>query len=108
MKALVVSEINKYGIENVNLDPTKAGELLIKMAATGVCHSDLSFINGTIPQPMAVVVGHEGAGIADPVGEGVAEFETGDHLVFYTFDDAPQAFIDMENNLNARGVILFD
>ncbi len=81
MKALVVTDLNKYGIESVNLDPPKAGEIMIKMAATGVCHSDLSVINGTIPVPMQVVIGHEGAGIVEQVGESVTEFEVGDHVV---------------------------
>ncbi|MFQ5416133.1 MAG: zinc-binding dehydrogenase, partial [Myxococcota bacterium] len=53
----------------------------IKMAATGVCRSDLSVINGGLPLPKPVVLGHEGAGIVDEVGEGVTDFSVGDHVV---------------------------
>ncbi len=81
MKAVVVNEIDSYATEEVTLDPPKAGELLIKMKATGVCHSDLSLINGTIPMPLPCVLGHEGAGIVEEVGEEVTQFEVGDHVV---------------------------
>jgi S-(hydroxymethyl)glutathione dehydrogenase/alcohol dehydrogenase len=81
MKAVVTSENDKYSVEEVTIDPPKAGELVIKMAATGVCRSDLSVINGTIPLPKPIVLGHEGAGIVDAVGEGVTEFAVGDHVI---------------------------
>jgi len=81
MKALVTSENDKYSVEEVTLDPPKPGELVIKMSATGVCHSDLSVINGTIPLPKPIVLGHEGAGIVHELGEGVTNFAVGDHVV---------------------------
>jgi len=81
MKAVVTRDIDKYAVEDVTLDGPKAGELKIKMAATGVCHSDLSVINGTLPLPKPMVLGHEGAGIVAEVGEGVSDFEVGDHVV---------------------------
>ncbi len=81
MKALVCKAVNDYGVEEVTLDPPKAGELKIRMKATGVCHSDLSVLNGKLPLPTPCVVGHEGAGIVDEVGEGVTGFEVGDHVV---------------------------
>ena len=81
MKAVVTSENDKYAVEEVTLDPPKPGELRIKMAATGVCRSDLSVINGTIPLPKPLVLGHEGAGVVDEVGEGVADFAVGDPVV---------------------------
>lgn len=81
MKAVVVNKINDYSVVSVNLDPPKMGEVLVKMKATGVCHSDLSVINGTIPSPLPVVLGHEGAGIVDQVGEGVTHVKPGDHVV---------------------------
>ena len=49
----------------------KAGEVRIRMGASGVCHSDLSVVNGTLLSPLPAVLGHEGAGVVDPVGEGV-------------------------------------
>ena len=81
MKAVVVDTINEYSVQSVDLDKPKTGELLIKMAATGVCHSDLSVINGTLPLPLPTLVGHEGAGIVEEVGEGVVDFQPGDHVV---------------------------
>lgn len=81
MKAVVVKELNQFAVEQVTLDPPKAGEVLVKMKATGVCHSDLSVINGTIPLPFPAVLGHEGAGIVEAVGEGVGNVAPGDHVV---------------------------
>jgi S-(hydroxymethyl)glutathione dehydrogenase/alcohol dehydrogenase len=81
MKAVVVHEHNRFAVEQVELDPPKAHEVRVKMAAAGVCHSDLSVINGTIPQPMPVVLGHEGAGVVEEVGEGVTNCKPGDHVV---------------------------
>ena len=52
----------------MDLAPPKMGEVLVKMKATGVCHSDLSVINGTIPSPFPVVLGHEGAGMPPRAG----------------------------------------
>lgn len=80
MKALVAEDIDQYGITDVELDPPRAGEVLVKMKATGVCHSDLSIANGTIASAMPVVLGHEGAGIVEEVGEGVTNVAPGDHV----------------------------
>jgi S-(hydroxymethyl)glutathione dehydrogenase/alcohol dehydrogenase len=81
MKAVVSLETDKYSVEDVTLDAPRAGELRIKMAATGVCHSDVSVVNGTLPLPKPIVLGHEGAGIVAEIGEGVSGFELGDHVV---------------------------
>ncbi|MDA0822505.1 MAG: Zn-dependent alcohol dehydrogenase [Proteobacteria bacterium] len=80
MKAVVVNEIDSYGVTDVELDAPKVGEVLVKMKATGVCHSDLSIANGTIPAPLPTVLGHEGAGIVEQVGEGVTNVVPGDHV----------------------------
>jgi S-(hydroxymethyl)glutathione dehydrogenase/alcohol dehydrogenase len=81
MKALVSLENDKCTVEDIVLDAPKAGELKIKMGATGVCRSDLSVISGGLPLPKPIVLGHEGAGIVDEIGEGVTGFEKGDHVV---------------------------
>ena len=57
------------------------GEVAIDMVASGVCHSDLSVLNGTIPLPTPIVLGHEGAGIVTAIGEGVTRVAPGDHVV---------------------------
>jgi S-(hydroxymethyl)glutathione dehydrogenase/alcohol dehydrogenase len=61
-----------------------AGEVVIRTAAAGVCHSDLSVINGTIPWPSPAVLGHEGAGVVQQVGPGVTRIQPGDHVVVST------------------------
>jgi len=81
MKALITRDVDQYAVEEVSLDGPKAGELRIKMGATGVCHSDLSVINGTLPLPKPMLLGHEGAGVITELGEGVSGFEVGDHVV---------------------------
>ena len=80
MKAVVAHELNRFSVEEVTLDPPKAGEVLVKMKATGICHSDLSVINGTIPVPFPMVLGHEGAGIVEALGPGVTNVKPGDHV----------------------------
>lgn len=81
MKAVVAHAVDDFSVVNVDLDPPKAGEVLVKMMATGICHSDLSIINGTIRWKLPSVLGHEGAGIVEQVGEGVTQVEAGDHVV---------------------------
>ncbi len=81
MKAVVVHEVNDFSVVNVDLDAPKTGEVLVKMGATGICHSDLSIINGTIRWKLPSVIGHEGAGIIEQVGEGVTNVKPGDHVV---------------------------
>jgi alcohol dehydrogenase len=68
-------------VEDVELDPPGRGELLIKIKATGLCHSDLSVINGDRPRPMPMVLGHEAAGVVEECGPGVADLKPGDQVV---------------------------
>ena len=82
MKAAIFYEIGKpLKIENVTLDEPQANEVLVKILATGVCHSDLHFMKGEMPAPTPVVPGHEGAGIVEKVGPGVTTLQPGDHVV---------------------------
>ena len=81
MKAVVAHAVNEFSVVNVTLDKPKIGEVLVKMKATGICHSDLSIINGTIRWKLPSVLGHEGAGIVEEVGEGVTNVKPGDHVV---------------------------
>ena len=59
-------------------------EVLVRVEAAGVCHSDLSVVNGTIPWPSPSVLGHEGAGVVEAVGDAVTTVKTGDHVVVAT------------------------
>jgi S-(hydroxymethyl)glutathione dehydrogenase/alcohol dehydrogenase len=82
MKAAVLYEPNTpLKIEKVTLDEPQANEVLVKIAATGMCHSDLHFMKGEMPTVMPVVPGHEGAGIVEKVGPGVTSLAPGDHVV---------------------------
>jgi len=68
-------------IREVDLDPPGRGEVLVRIAAAGLCHSDLSVINGDRPRPMPMALGHEAAGIVEAVGEDVPDLVQGDHVV---------------------------
>ena len=67
--------------DDIEVEAPHAGEVKIRMAASGVCHSDLSIQNGTLMSPTPVVLGHEGAGVVEEVGEGVTDLAPGDHVV---------------------------
>jgi S-(hydroxymethyl)glutathione dehydrogenase/alcohol dehydrogenase len=100
MKAVVVHELNKFSVEDVTLDPPRAGEVHVKMAACGVCHSDLSVINGTIPMPLPCVIGHEGAGVVLEVGEGVSHVEAGDHVIMSFVPNCGSCFHCLRDEAN--------
>ena len=68
-------------IATVELDPPGRGEVLVRIAAAGLCHSDLSVINGDRPRPMPMALGHESAGVVEQVGEDVPDLAPGDHVV---------------------------
>ncbi|MBW6397675.1 zinc-dependent alcohol dehydrogenase family protein [Roseomonas sp. HJA6] len=68
-------------VEEVELDPPGDGELLIEVAAAGLCHSDLSTIENQRPRPLPIVIGHEGAGIVREVGPGITDLKPGDHVI---------------------------
>ena len=69
-------------LEEVTLEGPGAGEVLVEVAGAGLCHSDLSVIDGNRPRVMPMVLGHEASGIVREVGAGVHEFAPGDHVVF--------------------------
>lgn len=97
MKAVVAHELNRLAVEEVTLDRPKAHEVRIKMAAAGVCHSDLSVLNGTIPHPFPAVLGHEGAGVVEEVGEGVTHTKPGDHVVMSFVPNCGRCFHCVRN-----------
>jgi Zn-dependent alcohol dehydrogenase len=68
-------------IETIELDPPGPGEILVKIAAAGLCHSDLSVIEGNRPRPMPMALGHEAAGVVEDIGPGVDDLRKGDHVV---------------------------
>ncbi|MCP2621627.1 zinc-binding dehydrogenase [Mycolicibacterium smegmatis] len=68
-------------VESVELADPRPGEVRVKIAAAGVCHSDLHVTTGAWDVPAPVVLGHEGSGVVTAVGEGVDDLEPGDHVV---------------------------
>jgi alcohol dehydrogenase len=75
------AETKPLAIREVELDPPGPGEVLVRIAAAGLCHSDLSVINGDRPRPMPMALGHEAAGIVEEVGPGIDDLARGDHVV---------------------------
>ena len=74
-KAVLCRELDRpVVVEEIEVEDPRRNEVTIEVAACGVCHSDLSATNGTIPFPPPLVLGHEGAGVVVEVGEGVTEF----------------------------------
>ncbi len=82
-----------WSVEDIELDPPKKGEILVKLAASGLCHSDEHMVTGDMVldpelaeafglKQFPVIGGHEGAGVVQEVGEGTVGFEVGDHVVF--------------------------
>ena len=67
---------------DIDVDPPGFDEVLVKVSAAGLCHSDLSVVNGNRPRAMPMVLGHEGSGVVAAIGEGVENFKIGDHVVF--------------------------
>ena len=68
-------------VAEVELDPPGRGEVLVRIGAAGLCHSDLSVINGDRPRPVPMALGHEAAGVVEALGEDVADLAVGDHVV---------------------------
>lgn len=82
IKAAVFVEANKpLQIEELELEGPKAHEVLVKLTATGVCHSDVHVVTGDMPLPGPIVLGHEGAGVVQAVGPGVTRVQPGDKVV---------------------------
>lgn len=68
-------------VQEIELGPPGPGEVLVRIRAAGLCHSDLSVINGDRPRPMPMALGHEAAGEIEVVGDGVTDLVRGDHVV---------------------------
>ena len=68
-------------IEQVQVQPPQRGEVLVRMKAAGVCHSDLHVMKGDLHMPMPIIPGHEGSGVIEAVGDGVTSVALGDHVI---------------------------
>lgn len=81
IKAAIVNEKNEVALETLKLGQPRKDEVLVKIVGTGICHTDLTVLDQEVSTPLPIVLGHEGAGVVEKVGEGVTEFEKGDHVV---------------------------
>lgn len=70
--------------DDVEVRDVRADEVRVRIAKAGLCHSDVSVVNGTIPFPPPVVMGHEGAGVVEAIGDAVTKVQVGDHVVLTT------------------------
>src|SRR3954471_24113162 len=68
-------------VMELDIDPPRAGEVAVRLGASGVCASDVSVFKGELPSPLPIVLGHEGAGVVTAIGEGVTSLAPGDHVV---------------------------
>src|SRR5688572_22569369 len=68
-------------IESVELEEPRATEILVRVVAVGVCHTDIVVRDGDLPTPLPAVLGHEGAGIVERIGSAVTKVAPGDHVV---------------------------
>ena len=81
-RAAVLHEVGApLVVEEVEVAAPRAGEVLVRLAASGVCHSDLHTLNGSFPWPLPAIFGHEGTGVVEEVGPGVANVAPGDHVI---------------------------
>jgi alcohol dehydrogenase len=76
------SDTRPLSVEELQLEDPGPGEVLVRLAAAGLCHSDLSVIDGSRPRPLPMVLGHEAAGVVEALGPGVIDLRPGDNVVF--------------------------
>lgn len=84
MRGVIFDGKSPQVVDDLEVRDPGVGEVLVAVAAAGLCHSDLSVIDGTIPYPAPVVLGHEGAGVVEAVGPGVTHVTPGDHVALST------------------------
>jgi S-(hydroxymethyl)mycothiol dehydrogenase len=80
-RGVVLSELDRFAVEEISLDAPGPGEARVRIEATGVCHSDLHVVRTGHSHPLPVLLGHEGAGVVEAVGEGVEHVSPGDRVI---------------------------
>jgi S-(hydroxymethyl)glutathione dehydrogenase/alcohol dehydrogenase len=86
MRAAVFENGKLEVVDGIEVRGPKADEIIVRIGAAGLCHSDLSVVNGTIPFPPPAVLGHEGAGVVEEVGAAVTRVKVGDHVALTTIN----------------------
>jgi Zn-dependent alcohol dehydrogenase len=87
IRAAVLREPGRLQVEELELGQPQRDEVLVRLLASGICRSDLSLLDGKWPAPLPMVLGHEGAGVIEAVGDGVDPARVGEHVVL-TFTPA--------------------
>jgi S-(hydroxymethyl)mycothiol dehydrogenase len=80
-RGVVLTEVGRFGVAEIELDEPGPGEALVRIEASGVCHSDLHVVETGWAHPLPALLGHEGAGVVEAVGEGVEHVSAGDRVV---------------------------
>jgi S-(hydroxymethyl)glutathione dehydrogenase/alcohol dehydrogenase len=81
-RAAVLNEVGApLAIEELEMQPLQPGDVLVRMGASGLCHTDLEVMQGSLAYPLPIVLGHEGAGVVEEVGAGVTNVRPGDHVI---------------------------
>ena len=100
--AAVLRELNQpLSIEELNLADPKTNEVLVKIDAFGICHSDYHVVTGLAKQELPVVLGHEGAGTVMKIGDGVTNVEVGQNVLLNWFPyckECPQCLVGNTNH----------
>jgi len=101
IQAAVLFEPHKaFEICELELREPEAGEVLVKLGAAGVCHSDYHLVSGATRHPMPVVAGHEGAGVVQAIGAGVSRVSVGDHVVLSWTPDCGHCYYCLRGKPN--------
>src|SRR5687768_7293705 len=98
--ALLTAPNEPFRIEQLDLDDPRAGEVLVRVAAVGVCHSDWHLVTGATKHPMPVVPGHEGAGVVEAIGPNVDDIRVGDHVVLNWAPSCGRCFYCLRDRSN--------
>jgi S-(hydroxymethyl)glutathione dehydrogenase / alcohol dehydrogenase len=81
-RAAVLNEVGApLTVDTLEMAPLQAQDVLVRVRASGLCHTDLEVIQGTLAYPMPIVLGHEGAGVVEAVGSAVSRVKRGDHVI---------------------------
>lgn len=81
-RAAVLNEVGApLAVQTLDLGELAADDVLVKIRASGLCHTDLEVMQGSLPYPLPIVLGHEGAGVVEAVGSGVTGVRPGDHVI---------------------------
>src|SRR5947209_20552086 len=90
--AVLIAPHQRFEVLDLDLQGPGPGEVLVRIAAAGVCHSDWHLVSGATRHPMPLVAGHEGAGVVESLGAGVTSIHPGDHVVLNWAPDCGHCF----------------